>query len=187
MADLPTATAPTAEQKYAKLLWEKISAESGNPLSEIGKIIAAADTDQDKIVTSAEWGAVRKQLLQQHPNQPLLNIMDKIFDTKAIAADGQDHSPITKADCDLVSNAVSVTQEMAAMGLMLYQNNLIKSALPDDKKVELFNTYREKFKKIDSNANGVISIGEMMMNNNGSLNITAPPIPTINKKPTVQI
>ena len=172
------APAKSAEETYADLLWTRLSVAPEKRDPELKAIFILADKNGDNTISTQEWQPARKRLLAGNPNHGFLQVMDKIFDNKAIATNGQDNSPITKADCTKVSNDVSLSLDETKQALKIYVQN---SPLSPEQKDAATKGYNQNLDRIDSNHNGTISIGEMMLNNNGSFNVMPPRIP--NAKP----
>ena len=164
MADLPAPTAPTtqtAEQKFADLLWKKFT---------------AADADHNDKISLEEFETVRNALIRdsQYGTVSALNLM---------IANKDDASPqnyVTKTDCINLSNKVTYTAQDTSEFLETRFKEFLKTtSLSDEKKKEAYDAYSNKITAIDSDHNTKITIGELMINNEGSFSIAPPPKPDL--------
>jgi hypothetical protein len=161
----------SAEEKYAEKLWG---------------ILLSADADGNKQISTTEWINNIDQIRKKHPQElssKAILLLNSYKQMEAAQAP-QKELVITKEDFAKLGATILFSEEIIKTTLQEY--SIFIQDLPIDKiqKEQLIGEFENIFKKIDSNGDIKITFGELMMNNNFSLEVTSPPIPQLKSSPT---
>ena len=94
--------------------------------------------------------------------------------------DASPQNYVTKTDCINLSNKVTYTAKDTSEFLATTLKEFLKTTgLSDEEQKKAYDAYSGKITAIDSDRNTKITVGELMINNEGSFHITPHPKPDL--------